>query len=295
MNFITGLDFPEGPVVLPDRSWLVVEMGAESGCVTYISPEGKTKRRIARTGRPNGLVFDQKGYLWVAESLRPALLRMDMKGRYEEWVSECNGLPFIFPNDLAFGPDGLLYMTDSGIKVEEFAPGEKINPDYASLKYDGRVYQIDTVTRQVQLIDRGLLFTNGIAFGPDNNLYVNETLGGNVYRYDRKESGFGPRQYFSNVVDPLAPAGWKGPDGMKFGMDGNLYVTVFAQGDVTVLNVDGKVVNRIKTEGSKPTNLVFGADGEKKIYVTEIEKGNLEIHDVETEGYPLYFGGITVG
>lgn len=293
MNFSTGLDFPEGPVALPDKSWLVVEMGGGAGCVTHISPDGKTKRRIAKTGRPNGLVVDQLGYLWVAESLKASLIRMDMDGNYEVWLTECNGLPFIFPNDLAFGPDGLLYMTDSGITVEEFLPNEMINPNYASLKYDGRVYQIDTTTRKAHLVDRGLLFTNGIAFGPDNDLYANETLTGNVYRYARKRSGFGPRQLFGNVIDPLAPPGWKGPDGMKFGMDGNLYVTVFAQGDVTVLDPNGKVVNRIKTGGLKPTNLAFGLEGEKKIYVTEVEKGNLEIHDVETSGYPLHYGGRT--
>lgn len=40
MVFSTGLGLPEGPVVLPDGSWLVVEMETERGCVTHISPAG---------------------------------------------------------------------------------------------------------------------------------------------------------------------------------------------------------------------------------------------------------------
>jgi len=50
--FATGLSAPEGPVALQDGSWLVVEGGAERGCVTNISADGETKRVIKKTGRP---------------------------------------------------------------------------------------------------------------------------------------------------------------------------------------------------------------------------------------------------
>jgi hypothetical protein len=49
-------------------------------------------------------------------------------------------------------------------------------------------------------------------------------------------------------------------------------------------------VKRIKTSGSKPTNLAFGPPGEKKIYVTEVEKGILEVLEIDTTGMPLYTG-----
>jgi gluconolactonase len=132
---------------------------------------------------------------------------------------------------LAFGPDGLLYMTDSGIFTGQFAPNGQIRTDYASLPYDGRVYQINVETKDIRLIDEGILFTNGIAFGPDNNLYVSETVTGNIYRYNWQEGKIGQRQFFGNVNDPNGPTGWRGPDGMKFGVDGNLYCTVYNQGD----------------------------------------------------------------
>lgn len=290
MIFATDLHDPEGPYVLPDRSWLVVEMAPGWGCVSHISVDGKKKDVLVRTGRPNGLVVDRVGTLWIAESLGKALLRMTMDGKYDRWVETCEGVPFLFPNDLAFGPDGMLYLTDSGVDVNLFLPGNVLRPDYDALKYDGRVYQIDLNTRQAYLIDSGIQFTNGIAFGPDNYLYVNETRTGNVYRYNWKDGRLGRKQLFGNVVDPEAPPGWKGPDGMKFGADGNLYVTVYGQGDVTVLDRKGEVVKRIKTSGSKPTNLAFGPPGEKKIYVTEVEKGILEVLEIDTTGMPLYTG-----
>ena len=98
----------------------------------------------------------------------------------------------------------------------------------------------------------------------------------------------GAREDFGNVIDPNAPDGHKGPDGMAFGQDGKLYVAVYGQGDVTVLGADGRVADRIRTAGRLPTNVAFGAPGEKKIYVTEVELGQVEVFDVDTDGLPLY-------
>jgi gluconolactonase len=139
-------------------------------------------------------------------------------------------------------------------------------------------------------VDRELQFTNGITFGPDQHLYVAESLTGNIYRYEYREGRVvGARELFGNVIERFDPAVLKGPDGMKFGADGCLYVAVFGQGNVTVLDRAGAVVRRMKTEGSFPTNLVFGPDGERRIYVTEVESGSVQIFDVGTDGWPLNF------
>jgi gluconolactonase len=291
MVFSSGISVPEAPVLLDDGTWLVVEMGADRGCVTRISKDGASKKTIARTGRPNGLAVDRAGMIWVAESRSPSLVRLTRDGNTEVFLTECDGEGFLFPNDLVFGPDGSLYMTDSGILFEDFAPGGRVRPDYRDVHPDGRVYRIDTRTGDIEKIDSGIRFTNGIVFGLDDNLYVNETLTGSVYRY-RWEDGkvLGDRELFGNVIDPQAPEGYKGPDGMKFGENGNLYVTVFGQGDVTVLGKDGSVVDRIKTRGRMPTNCAFGPRGSKKLYVTEDEYGVLEVFDVGIDGLPLYRG-----
>jgi gluconolactonase len=291
MIFSSDLGSPEGPVLMPDGSWLVVEMAPERGCVTHISADGQSKRIIARTGRPNGLALDRTGHIWVAESREPALLRVSLEGAVEVYLASYEGERFLFPNDLAFGPDGALYMTDSGIRFQDFAPRGVIRPDWATLKTDGRVYAIDVQHQRVQRLDSGLGFANGIAFGPDGDLYVNETLTGLVYRYSAFGGGeFGTRQTFGDVVDRSLPPAYRGPDGMKFGLDGNLYCTVYGQGDVTVLGPSGAVVRRIQTHGQNPTNLAFGPAGQKTIYVTEVQHGTLEAHVVGTDGLPLHRG-----
>ncbi|MBI4790047.1 MAG: SMP-30/gluconolactonase/LRE family protein [Chloroflexi bacterium] len=288
MDFTTGLGKPEAPVLLPDGSWLCVEMAADRGCVTHISADGKTRCVVAKTGRPNGLALDKNGVVWVAESSTSALLRLSLNGRVEKFLSECNGEPFLFPNDLCFGPDGNLYMTDSGILPDQFAPGGKLRPDYASVKPDGRVYQISVQAKRVKKLDSGILFTNGIAFGPDKNLYVNETLTGMIYRYSWRDGVIvGPRERFGNVIDPAEPDFFKGPDGMKFAANGYLYVSVFGQGNVTVLDPNGAVAERVQTRGRKPTNLAFGTPGSRRIYVTEAEYGAIEVLNVDADGLPL--------
>ena len=287
--FTKDLGFPEAPVLLPDGSFLFVEMSPDKGCVTHISKDGATRRIVAKTGRPNGLARDSAGYIWVAETAMRAVLKMTLEGSHETIAEGCRGERFLFLNDLTFGPNGDLFVTDSGILLDEIAPGGELAPTYRDMKYDGRVYRIDVKTRAVEIVDRGMLFTNGIAFGPDGNLYVAETLTGNIYRYDcTKGRVTGRRQLYGNVIEHYNPAELKGPDGMKFGADGNLYVCVFGQGDVTVLGKRGEVVRRIKTDGMCPTNLTFGRRGQKQIYVTEVLTGSVQIFDVDTDGLALH-------
>lgn len=284
-KFADQLGFPEAPVPLPDGGWLCVEMDPSKGCITRFSAGGKTRSVVAKTGRPNGLALGADGAVWVAETAMRALLRLTLDGRHEIVADGHHGRPFLFLNDLAIAANGDVYLTDSGIEIEELAPGGQLNPDWRNLRYDGRVYRIDARTRAVSCIDRGLQFTNGVAFGPDGLLYVAETLSGNIYRYAANGSRVSNRrELFGNVIERYDPAELKGPDGMKFGADGNLYVCVFGQGDVTVLGRDGRVLRRIKVEGSMPTNLAFGHGGEKRIYVTEVETGSMQVFDVETGG-----------
>jgi len=287
--FATGLGFPEAPVLLPDGDFLFTEMTPETGWVIWFSADGQKRRVVAKTGRPNGLARDRNGAIWVAESVQQALLKLSLDGKYEVFAKAGEGQPFLFLNDLAFAPNGDLYLTDSGILQSEFAPGGELNPEWEKLKYDGRVYRIAVRSGAVETIDQGLRFTNGIAFGPDENLYIAETLTGMIHRYEWKDGRIiGGREPFGSALDPEGPEGLRGPDGMKFGADGNLYIAVFGQGIVTVLGPDGRTVRRIKTEGNWCTNLAFGKKGEKAIYLTEAETGTVQRFVVGTDGFPLF-------
>jgi gluconolactonase len=279
---------PEGPAWAPDGSLYIVEMGSERRCVSRISSDGKYRRSIVQTvRRPNGLAIDGSERLWIAEAYEGAIICVTTDGRELKRIGG-GGSRFLWPNDLVFASNGLLYMTDSGILEPNFIDGTAIRPDYLDLAYDGKVLEIDPASgRVLRQLDRGLKFPNGIALGPDGMLYANETLTGEVYRYDLGEDHPG-RQRFGNVVRGDLPRAFRGPDGMKFGADGRLYCTVYRQGDVTVLGPDGSVSERIATLGGLPTNIAFApADG--FAVITEVAGAVVERMTMPCAGVPLHY------
>lgn len=61
MIYASGFSEPEGPLLLPEGSWLLTERGGDRGCVTHFSVE-RGIVQVARTGRPNGLGGKEKRY-----------------------------------------------------------------------------------------------------------------------------------------------------------------------------------------------------------------------------------------
>ena len=286
--FYQDLGEPEAPVLLPDGSWAVVEMSPEKGCVSVISPDGLAKNVLARTGRPNGMLVDSHGTLWVAESMNPpSLKKVELTGSSEVILTGGDGVDFLFPNDVAFGPDGALYMTDSGVSRPVFQKAREKDLSYPEI--DGKVFRIDLPSRNATILDDGLQFANGLAFGIDDALYVTATITGLVYRYEWNGDGtLGPREVFTDLVDRNRKSAFAGGDGLAVGSNGFLYCAVVGQGDVTVVDTDGLIVNRIIVGGEQPTNVAFGPRDSGDLYVTVKDAGTLERCRIGMTGLPLH-------
>ena len=86
----TGLQFPEGPVAMPDGSVLVVEIARR--CVTRVLLDGAREVVATPGGGPNGLAIGPDGKCYVCNNggfeftwdegygLRPALQAWDYSG-----------------------------------------------------------------------------------------------------------------------------------------------------------------------------------------------------------------------
>ena len=286
--FATGIGAPEGPVPMRDGGLYITEMSGATLCITHLDAHGR-RSVVKRTGgRPNGLAIDGDGLLWIAEAGLQALICITPDGREVLRIDGDDDGRFLFPNDLAFGPDGLLYMTDSGMAVADFLDGQSFVANYLDLDWDGRVYAIDPkVGKVVRRLDRGIRFTNGIAFDDKGVLYANASFPGDIYRYELFAAGTPKREMFANVLQEDDSDGFKGPDGMKFGADGRLYCTVYGQKNITVLDASGRVADRLPLDGPNPTNCAFALSG-TTLLVTEVSKGQVEAIVVPCAGLPLY-------
>jgi gluconolactonase len=284
---VDGLDQPEGPALLPDGTLVLVEMGEARACVTRIVESRRFQ--VARPGgRPTGLATDGDGNLWVAGGEGNSLVRISPDGDLLCRVEGDEAGPFLFPNDLAFGPDGLLYMTDSGMVPEDLIRGHVIRSDFATARYDGRLFQIDPGSgRVLRRIATGLRFTNGIVFGADAAIYFNETLTGTIYRQEIE----GRREIFAMTALQAPTDRFRGPDGMAFDAAGRLYCAQYGEGRITVFDTAGNPLPSLPTNGDRPTNVVIDP-ATQSLLVTEVQNGTVEIIPVDAPPLRLHAPGI---
>ena len=145
--------------------------------------------------------LDGDGCIWIAEAILRAVICIDPDGTEIARIEGDGEERFLFPNDLAFGPDGHLYMTDFGKVASDFISGQNFVQNFMALPWDGRVYEIDPKAgKAVRKIDSGIRFANGIAFDTVNRLYANASFTGEVYRYDVFGAGTPRRELFGNVL-----------------------------------------------------------------------------------------------
>lgn len=283
----TGLAQPEGPAISADGSIYLVEMDESRECVTRINAHGARHVFSRPGGRPTGLAFDGDGCLWAAGGPGNSLVQLAPDGTILKTITGDDRGDFLFPNDLAFGPDGHLYMTDSGMRPADFIQGLAIRPDFYAADYDGCVFEIEPRSgRVLRRLASGLRFANGIAFDANGVLYANESLTGLIHRFTPLDSGL-RMESFANVLIKPGIERFIGPDGMAFDVEGRLYCAVYGQGDVTVVSARGDVIQRIASNGQLPTNVAFVAN-EAGLLITEVERGALEYVPVEARGLHLH-------
>lgn len=171
-----GLGFVEGPAVLPDGRIALVSMSR--GSVLILDPDGTVAAEHRTGGGPNGLAVGADGALYVAQN----------GGRFAARSTAAPGIQVIrdghidyafrgleSPNDLVFGPDGRLWVTDSRADAD-FRHPETTSP--------GQVWAIDIDTGRPELMAQGPVFVNGIGFSPGRHtLYVTETAHAHVTAY----------------------------------------------------------------------------------------------------------------
>jgi streptogramin lyase len=153
-------------------------------------------------------------------------------------------------HELAFGPDGNLYVANFGSVAQSFV-----------IRYNGTTGAFMDVF--VPMGSGGLRGAEGLAFGPDGNLYLTSRVTNQVLRYNGSTGAF---------LDVFATGGDNGPIDLAFGPDRNLYVLDSSSTELSVLRFNGLTGAFIDVfvskfpGGTDGSSLVFGPDSD--LYVT---------------------------
>jgi gluconolactonase len=254
----SGLGFPEGPAVLADGRIILCD-GNIGELLEYAGGQPST---FARTGgSPWGTVAGTDGAVYVTQggnvpgsgdtSAISGIQRVRPDGTVELLFSEVAGYKLYGPNDLAFGPDGRLYFTESGSE-QDFR---------FDVRVPGRLFAVAPDGAGEMLLERPNVYPNGIAFDREQRLYWTESMAHRVCRLDADEP-----VTFCQLSDEHVP------DGMAFAADGRLFVATTVSGGVTVISPNGEVLEEIHL-GEHATNCLF--DG-SVLYVTATRSPDIE-------------------
>jgi sugar lactone lactonase YvrE len=256
-EFTTGI---EGPACDAEGNLYVVNY-QKQGTIGRITPDGKGEVWVTLPGRSvgNGIVFDRKGQMYVADYVGHNVLKIDPKTRKISVFSHSDEMNQ--PNDLAIGPDSKLFASD---------------PNWG--KGTGNLWRID-VDGSIHRLAENLGTTNGIDVSPDGRtLYVNESQQRTIWAYTiTKEGKLTGKRLLKKYAD-------HGFDGMRCDIDGNLYVTRYGKGTVVKLSPEGKELREIEVLGKSPSNLCFGGPDGRTVYVTEVEKTRIVQFRVDRPG-----------
>lgn len=183
--------------------------------------------------------FDAAGNLYVAD-MKSAISVMRTDGTVETLTDQVT-----FPNGIAFGPDGRLF-------VDEFRTAP-----------DGRVLEIDPTTGDVRVLVENIGYPNGCDVGPDGRVYYQDVFAGTVSAVDPD----------TLEVEQVAD-GLQGVCAVKFDPHGRLHAVVSQQGQVLALDLEGGDHDLVATMPlGGADNLCFAPDG--TLYVSSYSSGQI--------------------
>jgi gluconolactonase len=247
----------EGPMYFSNGNIYAVNFQKE-GTIGLVQPDGKCELflELPAGSTGNGIRFDSKGNMLIADYTGHNVLKADMKTKEVSLYAHDSTMNQ--PNDLAIMKNDIVFCSDPNWK-----------------NGTGKLWRVNTDGSTTLLMD-SIGTSNGIEVSPDDNfLYVNESVQRIVWRYDLNEKGdILNKKLFIRFEDG-------GLDGMKCDSVGNLYIARYDKGSVVKISPDGFLLKEIKLKGQKPTNLTFGGKDGKTIFVTMQDRGLFEKFEVE--------------
>jgi sugar lactone lactonase YvrE len=282
---------PRGIATAPDGSFYVVDTGnfriqkfdSTGKFVSIIGSKGNGDGQFnpfsdTATGTgPGGIAVDKSGNVYVADTWNHRVEKFDSTGKFvSAWGSFVNlsdaagaadsdrNNKFFGPRGIAIGPDGNVYVTDTGNKrvsifsangtfVREISSG--VTPDKTAAQYPYN--QLGEMNEPV-----------GVAVAADGSVYVADSLNKRIQKFDAQGKAVS--------AWPITGTGWDaGPYLEPFlAVDSasNVYATEPTGAKVVEFSPTGQVIGEKQTSPNSvtlknPTGVTIGSDG--KVYVVD--------------------------
>ncbi|MCG7551617.1 SMP-30/gluconolactonase/LRE family protein [Pseudoalteromonas sp. Of7M-16] len=249
----------EGPAVDKQGVLYAVNFG-EQGTIGQVVARNQASLYInlPKGSIGNGIRFDRRGNMYVADYKQHNILQITPDKQVSVFAHEPE---MNQPNDIAIADDGTLYASD---------------PNWQN--GNGQVWRIRT-NGQVERLKANMGTTNGIEVSPDNSvLYVNESVQRRIWAFPIVQNGqLGEAKLFYQFDD-------HGLDGMRTDERGNLYIARYGAGEVVILSPKGEMINTVKLKGQFPTNIAFGGESGRQVFVTMQKRGAIETFYSEYAG-----------
>ena len=245
-----GFAILEGPIWL-DGSLVMSHIGYN---VDGVNPSNRVAYRngvittLQEGYLSNGLTINHLGHVVAARHFDGSITGVE-NGRI--FASSYNGARFNSPNDLVFSSDGDLYFSDPTYQA----------PTEGTLQDAARAYHV-TPSGTITAFGEGVIdLPNGVMLSDDEQiLYVGGTNG--LFKFEIGENGAvvgSPQQILSEEIPG-------GVDGMSRDNCGNLFVA--ASGKINIVSSSEEFIGSKDIDGI--TNIAFGGDSGKDIYVTTL-------------------------
>lgn len=146
-------------------------------------------------GRPLGLRFNKRtGDLYIADSYLGLMKVGPEGGLATSLVTEADGVPLRFTNDLDIDDAGNIYFTDSSSKYQR----RNFMQLVFSSEDSGRLLKYDPLTKETTVLLRGLQFPNGVSLSKDGSfLVLCEGSPGRLVKYWLKGDKAGTSEVFA--------------------------------------------------------------------------------------------------
>jgi gluconolactonase len=243
--------FTEGPTV--DKKGNIYFTDQPNDKIWKYDTKGNLTVFMDKTGRSNGLHFDNKGNLLACADEKNELWAIDAKKQHQVLLASFQGQKFNGPNDMWVDLQGGIYFTDPYYQRDWW---ERKKPDLDGQK----VYYLPPGKTEALIVESDLKQPNGIVGTPDGKfLYVADISDNKTYKYAVGENGaLLHRQLFVA----------QGSDGMTLDEQGNLYLT--GKG-VTIYDPQGQKIGNISVPANWTANVCFGGKKRQTLFITASE------------------------